>query len=131
MVTSLSNKDLDRRYDGPVPIGASYPSDFNLSWAQQCANREHWARSEVIRIGKEIALLRPPDKKSQDAGLQAGKKLHQQLNFAEQNWATFRRLSGKNPQQSPTTPDPHTDKTRPLPSNPRGSPFLRDHRNVS
>ncbi len=131
MVTSLSNKDLDRRYDGPVPIGASHPSDFNLSWAQQCANREHWARAEVIRIGKEIALLRPPDGGPQDTVLQTSRKLHQQLKFAEQNWATFRKLSGKNPGQSSTILDPYTGKPRSLPSNPRGSHFLKGHRNVS
>jgi hypothetical protein len=131
MVTSLPTKDLDKRYDGPVPIDASYPSDFNLSWAQQCANREHWGRAEVIRISEEIALLRIPGGESQDVCLRTKRKLHLQLNFAERNWATFQRLSGKDPEQSPTTLDPYTGKSQPLPAGSRGSLFLKDHRNVS
>lgn len=91
MITSSTIKDLDKRYDGPVPIGASYPSDYDLSWSQQFTSREHWARLEVHRIKKEIALLANKGQNTQDIYSGAREsKLRLKLHFAEQNWATFR-----------------------------------------
>ena len=106
MITSALIKDLDKRYDGPVPIGASYPSDYNLSWSQQCSNRENWARSEVHRIKKEIALLTNKGQQSQDICSSIHEhKLRRKIHFAEQNWATFRKLSGKDIREDLLTSD--------------------------
>ncbi|MBK19726.1 MAG: hypothetical protein CMM52_12910 [Rhodospirillaceae bacterium] len=56
-----SSKDLENRYDGPLPLDAACPVDSNLSWKQQCANRQDWALKEVRRIDEEINTLEKDD----------------------------------------------------------------------
>ncbi len=49
---------LELRYDGPVPAGASVPSDFHNSRAEQLVNRRQSAWLEVRRQGRLSARAR-------------------------------------------------------------------------
>jgi hypothetical protein len=82
---------LERRYDGPVPPGASLPADYDASWHQQLLNRRLWSWQEVRRIGHNVIEARQAFK-------QTGKIIHhrkwlyyrRELAFALRCWSVYR-----------------------------------------
>lgn len=49
---------LDARYDGPSPLNAAVPPDWDRPRREQVANRKHWAWCEVRRLGRCMVAAR-------------------------------------------------------------------------
>jgi hypothetical protein len=49
---------LQQRYDGPLPLDAAFPPDWDRPRHEQIANRKRWAWSEVRRLGRRMVAAR-------------------------------------------------------------------------
>ncbi len=82
---------LERRYDGPIPVGASAPPDYDRPWRQQLRSRKRGSWQDVRRLGRLAARARHAFHAS-DAGKDRDEwmRLRRNLAFALKSWAAFR-----------------------------------------
>ncbi len=91
MIDAKLRDALERRYDGPIPVGASAPPDYHRPWREQLERRKFGSWQDVRRLGRLTARARHAFHASDaENDFDEWMRLRRNLAFALKSWAAFR-----------------------------------------
>lgn len=102
MMDAKLRNALERRYDGPIPVGAAAAPDYDRPWREQLRSRKCGSWREVRRLGGLSARARhafhaSDAKNDHDEWM----RLRRNLAFALKSWAAFRDRLQRQPDYAP------------------------------